>query len=156
MNVTSLGRRTAAVIAVGALTLGRAAAVNAAPPFGGGSAAASSNTVHPDAGQLAGDLLNQELAWEGCEFPGLDPVTQAALQETEGLTCADIVVPRDWNNPNDGETISLRVSVTDTADPERSQGIAPVNPGHPRGTRRIGRIAPALGRSHGHALPQPG
>ncbi|WP_201791112.1 alpha/beta hydrolase [Nesterenkonia sp. PF2B19] len=88
----------------------------------------------PDAGELGAHLLDQDLEWEDCTFPSVAPETEAALQEIEGLACADVTVPRDWHDPTDGETLTVRVSVTDTADPDLSQGIALVNPGGPGGS----------------------
>ncbi|GAA1181559.1 alpha/beta fold hydrolase [Nesterenkonia xinjiangensis] len=129
----SMTTRAAAVAAAGALTLSLAPAASAAPE-GGATVSASSQSSHADAGELGAHLLDQDLTWEDCTFPDLAPQTQAALQEIEGLACADVTVPRDWHDPTDGETITVRLSVTDTADPERSQGIALVNPGGPGGS----------------------
>ncbi|MGO0575655.1 hypothetical protein [Ornithinimicrobium panacihumi] len=41
-------------------------------------------------------------------------------------------MPRDWNNPTDGNTITIRVSKTETAGEDR-KGMALVNPGGPGG-----------------------
>ncbi|GAB3191201.1 alpha/beta hydrolase [Nesterenkonia suensis] len=134
MITTSMTTRTAAIAAVGALTLSLAPAASAAPGAGDVTVPASPHATHADAGELGAHLVDQDLDWETCAFPDLAPATQEALQEIEGLACADVVAPRDWHDPTDGETITLRVSVTDTADPERSQGIALVNPGGPGGS----------------------
>lgn len=134
MITPSMTTRAAAMLAAGALTLTLAPAASAAPGAGDVVAPASPHAAHPDAGELGAHLLDQDLEWEDCTFPSVAPETEAALQEIEGLACADVTVPRDWHDPTDGETLTVRVSVTDTADPDLSQGIALVNPGGPGGS----------------------
>lgn len=87
------------------------------------AAAPSAKPADPDAGVLAAHLLDQEIGWTDCGFP-------APYGEVPGLACADITVPRDWHNATDGNTITVRISKTETAGPKR-QGIALVNPGGP-------------------------
>ncbi|MDO5628090.1 MAG: alpha/beta fold hydrolase [Mobilicoccus sp.] len=119
-----LSRAVAAVIGAGAIALPGAAGL-----FGADAAAANPNTPR-DAGRLAAHLLDQDITWETCNFgrPVFDAVP--------GLGCANITVPRDWNNPTDGNTITVRVSRTQTAGANR-QGIALVNPGGPGGSGLI-------------------
>ncbi|WP_300344147.1 alpha/beta fold hydrolase [Nesterenkonia sp.] len=131
---SSRAARLTAVAAVGALAVGLVPAspaaadpVEAVPASNGRGHAA-----HPDAGVIAGELLEQEIVWEDCAFPSVDADTAAWLREIP-VSCADITVPRDWHNPDDGETLTVRISVTDTADPDQYQGIALVNPGGPGG-----------------------
>ena len=147
MKATIMSRRSAAIIAAGALTFSLAPAASAAPPGAGGGdvvVPASHHTSHPDAGELAGGLLDQELDWGTCEFPTLPPASEEHFQQAEGLECADVTVPLDWHNPDNGETITIRISVTDTADPEKSQGIALVNPGGPGGSGLVWSAAMSM------------
>lgn len=127
MRKPSLPVRTVGLLAAAALAMGLAPAAQAAPADNGKKAS------QLDTGELAGDLLSQDLAWETCEFPSVSAATAARLQNVKGLSCADVTVPRDWHNPGDGNTITVRISKTNTADPGRSQGIALVNPGGPGG-----------------------
>lgn len=130
----SLPLRATGILAVAALSAGLGATAQASPNNTGNSGNNGNNSAQVDAGEIAGDLLDQELAWEGCEFPDISPEAAARFQQVEGLACADVTVPRDWHNPDDGHTITLRISVTDTADEDSSQGIALVNPGGPGGS----------------------
>jgi pimeloyl-ACP methyl ester carboxylesterase len=89
----------------------------------------------PDTAALAGNLVNQTIAWQPCDFTGAStPDVVARLQAVPGLACADITVPRDWHNPQDGNTITLRISKTATSQGPDRQGIALVNPGGPGGS----------------------
>ena len=83
--------------------------------------------------QLVGDLLDQELAWEACDFGS--PALNTRFGAIPGTACADVTVPRDWKDPQDGHTITVRVAKTETSkgNPDR-QGIALVNPGGPGGS----------------------
>lgn len=125
---------SAAVAAAAALGLGTVAPATAAPGNGNGNGNGNSGNAQQvnDAGVLGAHLLDQELAWEDCDFGS------AALNDRfgaiPGTACADVTVPRDWHNPTDGHTITLRVSKTETSqgNPDR-QGIALVNPGGPGG-----------------------
>jgi pimeloyl-ACP methyl ester carboxylesterase len=97
--------------------------------------AAPRRPAEPDTARLAGDLLDQDVAWGPCEKLSTDPETDQLLHAVKGLACATVTVPRDWHRPGDGNTITLRVSktATSTPGPDR-QGIALVNPGGPGGS----------------------
>ncbi|WP_414938608.1 alpha/beta hydrolase [Amycolatopsis sp. cmx-11-51] len=96
--------------------------------------AAPAAKADPDTAALAGALTKQAVAWGECSFPSVAPATEAELKKVKGLACATIQVPRDWHNPQDGNTIGVRVSKTATAYPGTGrQGIALVNPGGPGG-----------------------
>lgn len=126
------------VAAVGALAIALPTAATATANNanngnnGNGNNAAQGNGQQsgPDAGVLAAHLLDQELDWETCTFG--NPV----IDSTPGLACADVTVPRDWHNPTDGNTITVRISKTETAGADR-QGMALVNPGGPGGSGLI-------------------
>ena len=138
-------RRTTLAAAVAAVSLAVTAAAPAlsAPGTGNGSASqgqARSNDLSAtrgnkvnDAAALAPHLVGQTLDWEACDF-GSESLN-ARFNAIPGTACADVTVPRDWKNPEDGHTITLRVAKTETSkgNPER-QGIALVNPGGPGGS----------------------
>ncbi len=89
----------------------------------------------PDTAALAGALTTQAITWEECTFPGVAEETVKQFKTVKGLACATVKVPRDWHNPQDGNTIDLRVSKTATAHKGTArQGIALVNPGGPGGS----------------------
>ncbi|MFX0539058.1 alpha/beta hydrolase [Ornithinimicrobium sp. Y1847] len=144
---TTLSRGLLAAVGAAAIALPTAVAATAAPGNGNGNGnnSASNNSASnngaqgnngngqkggPDAGVLAAHLLDQELEWEACTFgnPRVDAIP--------GLACADVTVPRDWHNPTDGNTITVRISKTQTAGEDR-QGMALVNPGGPGGSGLI-------------------
>lgn len=119
-------RSALALVAAGALALSTATTVlpaaSAPPP----------SKAKPDAGVLAAHLLNQPIAWEACDF---GEELNALFENIPGLACATVTVPRDWHNPRDGKTITLRISKTATAtNPATREGIALVNPGGPGGS----------------------
>ncbi|UZI32778.1 alpha/beta fold hydrolase [Streptomyces sp. VB1] len=125
------------------------------------------STAEPDTERLAGDLVDQPLNWtKDCPY-GSDAAKAAAKKadalaraETgtagkrtsshpaktagksaelpRGVLCATIDVPRDWHNPDDGNTIevTLELARRKTSEPGH-QGIALVNPGGP-GSRGLG------------------
>ncbi|MFD6067860.1 MULTISPECIES: alpha/beta hydrolase [Amycolatopsis] len=96
--------------------------------------AAPAVKAEPDTAALAGALTKQAVAWGECSFPSVAPATEAELKKVKGLACATVQVPRDWHDPQDGNTIGVRVSKTATAYPGTGrQGIALVNPGGPGG-----------------------
>ena len=115
---------SAAVAAVAALGLGGVAPASAAPGNGnnGNGNNGKGNQVN-DAGVLGAHLLDQELNWEDCDF-GSESLNER-FGAIPGTACADVTVPRDWHDPTDGNTITLRVSKTETSkgNPSR-QGIA--------------------------------
>lgn len=120
--------------AVGALAIALPTAAAAAPGNGNGNgngANGKGQQSAPDAGVLAAHLLDQDVDWDSCGSFG-----NPRLDGIPGLACADITVPRDWHNPTDGETITVRISKTETAGDDR-QGMALVNPGGPGGSGLI-------------------
>ncbi|MFC5290309.1 alpha/beta hydrolase [Actinokineospora guangxiensis] len=121
------GRRLGVAVLTGAFAVAGIALAPAA-------AAAPKKAADPDTAKLAGALTQQTLTWEECTFPGLAPETVARFKTVKGLACATVKVPRDWHNPQDGNTIDVRVSKTATAYPGPGrQGIALINPGGPGG-----------------------
>jgi pimeloyl-ACP methyl ester carboxylesterase len=90
----------------------------------------------PDTALLAGTLTRQVVSWGPCDFSTVDVSSEEVRQKllaVPGLACADITVPRDWHQPRDGNTITLRISKTATSEGADRQGIALVNPGGPGG-----------------------
>ncbi|WP_410657221.1 alpha/beta hydrolase [Amycolatopsis sp. lyj-112] len=122
------GRPRTTVVAIAGAFL--ASGLVLAPAAGAAPAA----NAEPDTAALAGGLTAQNVAWGECDFPSVAPATAAELKKVKGLACATVTVPRDWHNPQDGNTIGIRVSKTATAYPGTGrQGIALVNPGGPGG-----------------------
>ncbi|GAD84689.1 alpha/beta hydrolase [Nocardia asteroides] len=66
---------------------------------------------------------DQELTWQTCDDPRLDPV---------GAQCADVTVPVDYSAP-DGETMTVAISRLPATDPARRRGVLLSNPGGPGG-----------------------
>lgn len=100
------------------------------------AASAQSGTADvPEVSVLAGELANQDIQWESadnCEY-GLDRLNQA--YRPDNLQCATITVPKDWHNPDNGETWDIRISYAhnvDTNDPNY-KGTIWSNPGGPGG-----------------------
>lgn len=128
-------RRGRALVAAGmSLLIATISGVTAVPT----ASLAASAPDEPDTAALAGDLLNQTVSWQSCteDFSKIlfrTPGIRDKLLAVPGLACADITVPRDWRNPQDGNTITLRVSKTATSEGADRQGIALVNPGGPGG-----------------------
>lgn len=118
------GRTAAAIagLAMVAASLSPAVA-DAAPPRAQG----------PDTAALAGDLADQKLEWHDCSFPDLSPETAAKIKKL-GTKCATVTVPRDWHNPDDGNTITVEMSRTKASDPAKRHGIMMLNPGGPGGS----------------------
>lgn len=84
----------------------------------------------PDTAALAGELANQELAWEECEFTDFPPLPDVDLSNVE---CATITVPKNWLDPVEGETWDLRISYAhniDVDDPNYDTTLI-VHPGGP-------------------------
>lgn len=63
------------------------------------------------------DFYGQDVAWDSCGA---------------NLQCSDITVPLDYENPNDGRTLSIAVAILDTAG-DGSPGLF-LNPGGPGGS----------------------
>lgn len=117
------------LVALPAGLLGASPAAAAPPPQ------ARTNTAGqaPDVGKLAGKLAKQKLTWETCDFGS------AALNERFNLPnvkCATVTVPRDWHNPKDGNTFSIRISQAHNIDVKnpRYAGTIFTNPGGPGGS----------------------
>ncbi|TDT31056.1 alpha/beta fold hydrolase [Naumannella halotolerans] len=108
------------------------------PLFIGAVAAteAEAATKTPNVKKLAGDLAKQKLTWEQCDF-GTEALNERFNQPN--VSCATVVVPKDWHNPDNGETWNIRISqaknreVTDG----RYQGTIFANPGGPGGSGLI-------------------
>lgn len=111
----------AVLLAGGLATVGSttADATTAAPPV-------------PDTAKLAGELANQELAWEKCDY-GSDWANQQLANDK--VQCATVKVPKDWRNPDPKDTWDIRISQAknvDVAD-EDYKGTIFNNPGGPGG-----------------------
>lgn len=122
MKLTRTGRLALAAAGAVAVAVPTATAATSAPVVTSASVS-SATSADPDAGVLAAHLLDQQITWEKCNF-------DAELMAVPGVACGNLTVPRDWHNPTDGHTITLRISKTETAGADR-QGIALVNPGGP-------------------------
>ena len=134
--ITSMTGRAALVLTgVASLTLplaaaGAATAAGEVPAAAVHTAYQGKKVTERDAGVLAAHLLDQELTWETCEWPGQLSSVAEMLDQIPGTACATVTVPRDWNNPTDGHTVEVRISKTETAGADR-KGMALVNPGGP-------------------------
>lgn len=113
-----------AVIAVGALVTACVATTDPSDE------ATSVDAAMPDTAALAGDLANQGLTWEECEFTELPPQPEV---DVENVECATITVPKDWLDPVEGETWEVRVAYAhnvDVDDPAYDSTLI-VHPGGP-------------------------
>ena len=119
----------AALAVVSAVSLGLGSAVVGVPAAQAAAPAVSSPT--PDVAALAGDLAKQQLKWERCDF-GLNGLKWALKPN---IQCATVKVPRDWHNPTNGKTWSVRISRVKNVDPAspQSKGMILGNPGGPGG-----------------------
>ncbi|WP_431967356.1 alpha/beta hydrolase [Nocardia sp. bgisy134] len=66
---------------------------------------------------------DQQLSWQSCDDPRLDPL---------GAQCAEVTVPLDYAAPQ-GQTLTVVVSRIPAADPAQRRGIMLSNPGGPGG-----------------------
>lgn len=137
-NKTKLGRRAllatamSAALAISGVGLTSAAQANTVMP----AKPKTPTSSVPDTLALAGSLSQQTIAWGDCMFdPTLPEDVAAELLATPGLECADIVVPMDWKNPQNGKTFTLKVSrVTNLAQTDPNyKGTILMNPGGPGG-----------------------
>ncbi|MBT2897202.1 alpha/beta hydrolase [Streptomyces sp. McG3] len=116
--------------------------------------------AEPDTKRLSGDLADQPLNWtKECPFSSevakraaekADGIAEAAAasarknaknrsaktrgetgEHPRGIWCATIEVPRDWHDPDDGNTIEVTLQLARTVTEPGHQGIALVNPGGP-------------------------
>lgn len=96
------------------------------------STPASAAAKVPNVAKLAGDLAQQKLTWEKCDFG--DPALNDRFN-VPNVSCATVVVPRDWHDPGNGKTWDIRISQAKNIDPDNSryQGTMFVNPGGPGG-----------------------
>ncbi|KAF2163156.1 hypothetical protein M409DRAFT_26599 [Zasmidium cellare ATCC 36951] len=62
------------------------------------------------------------LTWHKCP---------TSSETNAGLDCAELRVPLDWSNPNDGETITLSMNRWPAKDPAKKIGTLVYNPGGP-------------------------
>lgn len=123
------GRKRAVAVVVTALMMATLLTQTSTP-----ASADPAPKREPDTAALAGNLTNQTINWGPCDFSRIAISTSEVrrrLLATPGLACADITVPLDWHNPQDGNTITLRISKTATSSGPNRQGIALVNPGGP-------------------------
>lgn len=87
----------------------------------------------PDVAALAGPLADQKLTWEKCDFG--EPVYNERWAELPNIRCATVKVPRDWHDPDNGQTWDIRISQAHNRDVKdgRYLGTIFVNPGGPGG-----------------------
>ncbi|MDO5286573.1 MAG: alpha/beta fold hydrolase [Actinomycetia bacterium] len=117
----------AALVVVSAVSLGLGTATVGVP------SAQAAPSPAPDVAALAGDLAKQQLTWEECDFGNASYNERWAKQPS--IRCASVTVPRDWHNPKNGKTWSIRISHVRNIDPSnsRSKGVILGNPGGPGG-----------------------
>lgn len=148
--------RTRARTLTGAVALASAAAVLSTLAVGTTSVAAKPPAGPPDTTALAGALADQTLTWEDCDFT-LDgqPELEELLENWPTLECADVTVPLDWHDPQNGETLKIRINrVTNLSQSSPAyKGTLLVNPGGPGGEAlvwapNILRRAPQLSASY--------
>ena len=120
-------RSSKAAAAAFVLALAPIGAASAAPAPSAPSPSAQST---PDVAALAGNLANQDIVWEGCDFG-----SESLNERFSDAECATIQVPRDWHNPQDGNTFDIRISRVITVDPASPdyEGTITANPGGPGG-----------------------
>lgn len=84
-------------------------------------------TPQPDVVALAGPLAAQELDWQKCSFGAPE------YDDLPNLACADVTVPRDWDDPANGKTWTLRISQLTNLErtDRRYRGTIFGNPGGP-------------------------
>lgn len=112
------------------LLVAPAMALSSAVYFAPAPAAAAPKV--PDVAALAGDLADQKLTWETCDFG--DPALNERFNKPN-VSCATVVVPRDWHKPDNGKTWNIRISQAKNIDVDnpRYQGTIFTNPGGPGG-----------------------
>ncbi len=119
---TSTWRRWAALLIAPTLALSGAITVTAGP------AAAASKV--PNVAALAGNLAKQKLTWEKCDFGdfGLNE-----LYNAPNVSCATVVVPRDWHHPDNGKTWNIRISQAKNIEVSNPRYLGTIftNPGGP-------------------------
>lgn len=96
--MSSMKTGRAALILTGIAALALPQAATAASPAATAAPTAKQSSAR-DAGQLAEHLLDQDLTWETCEFPGQAASLKERLNAIPGTACATVEVPRDWNDP---------------------------------------------------------
>ncbi|MFJ4225883.1 alpha/beta fold hydrolase [Microbacterium sp. NPDC089695] len=106
-----IGIAGAAVVAV------VVAAVAIATANGGDveTAPSSPQRTTPDVVALAGDLADQELVWEQCDFN--DDGAPIPGADVSNVECATITVPRDWTDPDPELTWDVRISQAKNIEP---------------------------------------
>ncbi|NKE57525.1 alpha/beta hydrolase [Lentzea sp. PSKA42] len=93
-------------------------------------ATATSLLIAPQA-QAHSGLADQEIKWQRC----FDPVPPGLPPGAEHLECGSFTAPMDWNNPNNGKTITIAVSRTIPQSGKAKTTIF-TNPGGPGGAGR--------------------
>ncbi len=98
-----------------------------------GAPAAQAAPTTPDIVALAGPLASQTLTWKRCDFGSI--LYNLAWAWRPNVRCADVTVPRDWHDPTNGKTWTVRISQQVNIDPSdpRSKGVILGNPGGPGG-----------------------
>ncbi|ANZ38161.1 transporter [Lentzea guizhouensis] len=92
---------------------------------------ATSLLIAPQA-QAKTPFANQQIQWQRC----FDPVPPGFPPGAERLECGTFTAPMDWNNPNNGKTITIAVSRTRPKSGTAKTTVF-TNPGGPGGEGRI-------------------
>lgn len=121
---TSRTRRVVALAAASVLTASSLVMIN--------DPSASAKSTVPEVADLAGDLADQKLEWETCDFGSPE---YNDLFNQPNVSCATVTVPRDWHDPDNGKTWQIRISQAHNIDVDnpRYQGTVFANPGGPGG-----------------------
>lgn len=158
MRMSRSVRLLVSVLGAGALVAPSTATAVTSPSQSAAPAAAAvtaspqaTKSAQPDVVALAGPLAKQKLVWEKNCALGYGEMDAEIHAMAPGTTCATVTVPRDWKNPRDGKTITIRIARTPARDKAARQGILMVNPGGPGGSglpmgALIGALAPQLQR----------
>ncbi|NGY57916.1 alpha/beta hydrolase [Lentzea sp. NEAU-D13] len=91
---------------------------------------ATSLLIAPPA-QAQSGFATQEIKWQKC----FDPVPPGFPPGAERLECGTFTAPMDWNNPNNGKTITIAVSRTKPVNGKAKTAVF-TNPGGPGGEGR--------------------
>lgn len=127
--LTSLRRRSRRAAA---LTLAPVLALTTAVGVLAPTADAQAAAKAPNVKKLAGELADQELTWETCDFG--DPALNERFN-VANVSCATVKVPQDWHDPANGKTWDIRISQAKNIDVDngRYKGTVFANPGGPGG-----------------------
>ncbi|NEC22974.1 alpha/beta hydrolase, partial [Streptomyces parvus] len=89
----------------------------AGPAAGPGRATTAPASADPASRPDLKPFYGQRLRWTDCD--------------TEGYACARLTVPRDYDDPGNGETFVLPVARAEAGKPDRRIGSLVYNPGGP-------------------------